>query len=336
MRPPGRPPTTRGVRLLIKRLALENPTWGYRRIHDREVAGDSAEVEALKLLARTHQTLIWERQRHVLRLRSALREFFPAALEAFEDLRAPDTLELLGRAPDLARAAKLSKVTIVAALKRARRGGVEAKAAQIQAVLRASELRQPQAVARAYGTIVASHVRLIKAMLADVAEMEQVVGQGFGRRPEAEIYLSQPGLGPILGARVLGEFGDAPQRYPMRRPGRNHAGTSPITRAGLRQEESRHGLLRRQQMPRRRSPPVGVLRPQGLTGRPRLLKGAQRPQDRPQRRPPPARQSPRRHPARLPQDRHPLRRNHRLGTPPQRRRLTIYNLGCLPNSGRSQ
>jgi transposase len=53
------------------------------RDHHRQVAGDSPEAEALKLVARTHQTLIWERQRHVLRLRSALREYFPAALEAF-------------------------------------------------------------------------------------------------------------------------------------------------------------------------------------------------------------------------------------------------------------
>jgi hypothetical protein len=77
-------------------------------------------------------------------------EFFPAALVAFEDLTAPDTLELLGRAPDPARAAKRSKATIAAALRRARRRGVDAKADTIRTVLRASELRQPEAVARAW------------------------------------------------------------------------------------------------------------------------------------------------------------------------------------------
>ncbi len=68
--------------------------------HHRLVAGDSAQAEATKLVARTHQTLIWDRTRQVLRLRSVLREFYPAALSAFDDLAAPDTLELLGRAPD--------------------------------------------------------------------------------------------------------------------------------------------------------------------------------------------------------------------------------------------
>ena len=79
------------------------------RAHHRPVAGDSSEAEAVKLVARAHQSLIWDRSRHVLRLRAALREFFPAALQVFADLDAPDALELLGRAPDSDRAAALSR-----------------------------------------------------------------------------------------------------------------------------------------------------------------------------------------------------------------------------------
>jgi hypothetical protein len=74
----------------------------------RAVAGDSAGAEGVKVLARTHKTMIWERTRQVQRLRQQLREYYPAALEACDDLDAPDTLELLGKAPDPARAAKLT------------------------------------------------------------------------------------------------------------------------------------------------------------------------------------------------------------------------------------
>jgi transposase len=42
--------------------------------------------------------------------------------------------------------------------------------------------------------------------------------------------LSQPGLGPILGARVLAEFGDDPSRYASAKARKNYAATSPITR----------------------------------------------------------------------------------------------------------
>jgi len=205
------------------------------RAHHRRLAGDSPEAEGLKLVARTHQSLIWDRQRHVLRLRAVLREFFPAALAAFDavglELTSPDALELLGRAPDPDRAAQLSRSKIAAALKRARRRDVEAKAEQIQTVLRVPELRQPAAVQRAYAVIVSSQVRLITALIGDIAELEVVVAEGFGRHPDAEIYASQPGLGVILGARVLSEFGDDPHRYTDAKARKNYAGTSPITRA---------------------------------------------------------------------------------------------------------
>ena len=57
------------------------------RHNHRPMAGDSAEAEAIKVLARGHQNLIWARTRHTNALRSALREYYPAALEAFDDLQ---------------------------------------------------------------------------------------------------------------------------------------------------------------------------------------------------------------------------------------------------------
>jgi len=53
----------------------------------------------------------------------------------------------------------------------------------------------------------------------------------FHCHPDAEILLSQPGMGATLGARVLGEFGDDPDRYADAPARRNYAGTSPITKA---------------------------------------------------------------------------------------------------------
>jgi transposase len=201
------------------------------RTHHRPVAGDSPAVEALKLVARTHQALIWDRTRHTLRLRSALREFFPAALEAFPELTAADALELLGRAPDPARAARLSRSKITAALARAHRRDPEAKAEAIQAVLRAAALRQAPQIEAAYAAIAASAVRLIAQLNTQIAELQAVVAEGFGRHPDAEILTSQPGLGPVLGARVLAEFGDDRSRYADAKARKNYAGTSPITRA---------------------------------------------------------------------------------------------------------
>jgi transposase len=197
----------------------------------RPVAGDSAQAQAVKVVARTHKTLIWERTRTTQRLRHALREYFPAALVAFEDLDAADTLELLAKAPDPAAAARLSTSQISAALKRARRRNISDKAAAIQAALRAEHLGQPPAVTAAY----AASVRALAAVLVTLGEqvkaLQGQVEAHFGQHPDAEILASQPGLGPILGARVLAEFGDDPVRYTSAKARKNYAGTSPITRA---------------------------------------------------------------------------------------------------------
>jgi transposase len=197
----------------------------------RAVAGDSPGAEAVKVVARTHKTLIWERTRQVQRLRHQLREYFQAALEAFEDLDAPDALELLGKAPDPAKAAKLTRAQISAALKRARRRDIPAKATVILAALRSAQLGQPPPVTNAYAVTVRSLIAVITVLNEQVKTLQGQVEADFGRHPDAEIYRSQPGLGPILGARVLGESGDDPDRYASGKARKNYAGTSPITRA---------------------------------------------------------------------------------------------------------
>ncbi|MGW3974941.1 IS110 family transposase [Streptomyces ardesiacus] len=197
----------------------------------RPVAGDSAHAEAVKVVTRTHKTLIWERTRHTQRLRHALRDYFPAALQAFDDLDAADTLELLGKAPTPQLAARLTVSQISAALKRARRKNISVKASAIQAALRAEHLGQPEEVTAAYAASITALLAVLTTLNTQIKDLEEQVEAHFGRHPAAEIILSQPGLGVVLGARVLAEFGDDPDRYTSAKARKNYAGTSPITRA---------------------------------------------------------------------------------------------------------
>jgi hypothetical protein len=197
----------------------------------RPAAGDSPQAEAVKVLARTHKTLIWERWAVVQRLRAQLLEYFPAAVIAFEDLDAPDALELLGKAPDPARAAKLTRAQVSAVLKHAGRYKIAARTEAILAALRSPQLGQPPTLTAAYAATARSLIAVIATLNEQVAVLQGQVEAHFGRHPDAEIYLSQPGLGAITGARVLGEFGDDPHRYASSKARKNYAATSPITRA---------------------------------------------------------------------------------------------------------
>jgi transposase len=104
---------------------------------------------------------------------------------------------------------------------------VAGKAEHIATVLRAPALRQPAVLAGAYAVTVGSTVAVITVLNTEIAALQGQVKAHFGRHPDVEIYRSQPGLGEVLGARVLGEFGDDPYRYHDARARKNYAGTSP-------------------------------------------------------------------------------------------------------------
>ena len=218
------------------------------RHNHRPIAGDSAEAEAIKVLARAHQNLIWTRTQHTNRLRSALREYYPAALVAFDDLAHGDALGVLGRAPTPEQGAELSITAIQSGLKRGgRQRNIAARAREIQIALRSEQLAAPASVAAAFGATTRATVGIIAELNRQIAELESSLAAHFETHPDADIYLSLPGLGVVLGARVLGEFGDDPNRYTDAKSRKNYAGTSPLTVASGRKRAvlARHARNRR-------------------------------------------------------------------------------------------
>jgi hypothetical protein len=219
------------------------------RHNHRQVAGDSDLAEAVKVVARSHQSAVWSRQRQVNALRSALREYFPAALAAFgTDLAAGDAVAVLAVAPTPQAGRALSRAKIASVLRRAgRQRNIDPRAAEIQAALRADYLQAPPAVAAAYGAAARSAIRLISAYTAEIAELEEALSGHFDQHPDVRIVRSLPGLGTILGARVLGEFGDDRTRFASPQCRKNYAGTSPITKASGRSHVvlARHARNRR-------------------------------------------------------------------------------------------
>lgn len=198
----------------------------------RPVAGDSELAEAVKVLARAHQSLIWARQRQANQLRSTLREFYPGALVAFEDLAAGDALAVLALASTPTLGRQMSRSKIASALRRGgRQRRVEERAAEIQAALRVPQLEAPGLVAEAMGASVRALVAVVAEFVTQIASLESKLAEHFEQHPDAKLIRSLPGLGMILGARVLGEFGDDPNRYSEAKSRKNYAGTSPITRA---------------------------------------------------------------------------------------------------------
>jgi transposase len=198
----------------------------------RRIAGDSELGEAIKVLARGHQSLIWTRQRQANQLRSTLREFYPAALDAFSEIGGRDALAVLAVAPTPALGRQLSRAKIASALRRGgRQRRIDERAVEIQTALRSAQLEAPALIADAMGATVTALVAVLAELNTQIANLETTLAARFEQHPDAKIIRSLPGLGMTLGARVLGEFGDDPNRYADTKSRKNYSGMSPITRA---------------------------------------------------------------------------------------------------------
>ena len=200
----------------------------------RPLPADTEQAQVVRVLARAHQDAIWARRQDANRLRSLLREFFPAALTAFPDLTTRTALTVLAAAPTPAAAAALTRANLTGLLHAAGRGTRPADAARLADIFAADQLRQSTEVETAMGAAARAIVRTLAAANQSVHELELALADHFEQHPDAEILDSLPGLGLVLGARVLGEYGDDPTRWPDAASRRNYAGTAPITRASGR------------------------------------------------------------------------------------------------------
>src|SRR6266511_2152729 len=195
-------------------------------------AGYSELAEAVKVLARAHQSLIWARQRQVNALRSTLREFYPAALRALPELGTVEACSILGMAPTPERGRRLTLAKVRRSLAASgRKRNLDSMAKQIHEVLQATELEPSPVLSEAYGAVVGSLVVVIDGLVHQIVRLEGELAERFERHPDAEILRSLPGLGLVLGARVLAELGDDPTRYADAKARKSYAGTAPITRA---------------------------------------------------------------------------------------------------------
>lgn len=205
------------------------------RDQHRPLPADTELAQALAVLARAQQDATWDRTQAGNKLRSHLREYYPGFLAAFdtaEKFTSPVARTILQAAPTPADAAKLTPGKLRTLLKRAgRERGIDAGAERIAAVLRIPQMRQSRLVEDAMGHKTLALLRQFEAACASADELEKAATATFNQHPDSEIYLSFPGLGPLLAARVLAEIGDDRTRFADARGLKAYAGAAPVTRA---------------------------------------------------------------------------------------------------------
>lgn len=207
----------------------------------RPLPADSELAQAVAVLARAHQDAIWDKTQMANRLRSHLREYYPAALASFHGngtlgLDSAHARAVLAAAPTPAAAARLTRSQLQALLKRAGRlrRGIEAEAERLREVFRKKHLHQLPQVEQAMGKQTQALVQQLDAACRSVDDLAAATEAAFLTHPDAEIITSFPGLSVMSGARVLAEVGDDRDRFADARALKAYAGAAPVTRASGR------------------------------------------------------------------------------------------------------
>jgi hypothetical protein len=192
---------------------------------------DSDQAMAVGVLARAHTDLTRRRRGEANVIRNLLREYFPAALTAFPNLDAFSVVTVLSAAPTPTAAAALTHEDLVALLARAGRVGRPDLAARLHRIFAEPQLQMPGPVEAAMGVALQALLSGYGATLRAVKDLETHLTGVVAEHPDAGVMAGLPGLGPVLTARLIGEFGDDPERFPHAGARRSYAGMAPVTRA---------------------------------------------------------------------------------------------------------
>ena len=219
----------------------------------RPLPADSELAQAIAVLARAQQDAIWERTCAHNKLRSLLREYYPALLAAFTDKRGsllrPEARALLAAAPTPRAAAQLTITQLATLLRQAgRQRGIDAEAARIQAILRTESLHQLPLVEDAFGRQALALLRALDTACTNAEDLASATIDHFDKHPDAEIITSLPGLGSLTGARVLAEIGDDRSRFTTARALKAYAGSAPVTRASGKSLTVTHRRVKNQRL----------------------------------------------------------------------------------------
>jgi len=219
----------------------------------RWLPADSELVQAIAVLARAQQDAVWNRALLSNQLRSHLKQYFPAALAAFQvrgvGLDSREARTVLAAAPDPAAAAALTKTRLRSLLRQSgRQRHIDAWADRLRDIFTGEYLHQSPLVEQAMGRQTKALMLQLDAACRAATDLADATAEAFDTHPDAEILNSFPGIGPLTGARVLGEIGDDRGRFATARGLKSYAGSAPVTVASGKSRLVHHRKVKNQRL----------------------------------------------------------------------------------------
>jgi transposase len=210
-------------------LRMEGQNW-------KALRAEQPLIKELRLLCRDEVSLIEQRTAFINQLRRALAEYYPAALEAFEDWTSVSAWMFVQRFPTPESLAKAGKRKWQNFLHSRRLWGSQHGPRRMEIFAHATEFTGTPPTVKAKSLLALSLVKMLFAIEKQLALYRQRIEELFARHPDHDLFGSLPGAGPKLAPRLLSEIGDDRQRFDGDVQNLQClAGTAPVTkRSGKR------------------------------------------------------------------------------------------------------
>ncbi len=188
-----------------------------------------ARSRELGMLSEERRKFDNDRKRMVNRLRDALKSFYPLVIELFDDLSTPMVCAFITRWPSLQSLQRARETTLVNFFQAHRSRSREKIAQRVALIRQAIPLTSDEALIRSGIERVQAQVMLIGSYLEAIEGLDQAIREGYLAHPEHDLIDSFPGLGAVLGPRVVAVLGSDRTRWESAESLQKMSGVAPVT-----------------------------------------------------------------------------------------------------------
>lgn len=205
--------------------ALRTDGHGWRRLQPQD-----ARTHELRLLCRDEMGLIEQRTALVNRLQEALHEYYPAALQAFDDWTAPAAWAFVVAFPtpqELTRAGQRRWQKFLHTHKLYR---PQTARQRLEVFAQAARFASPSgAVTQAKSFLAVALAKQLRLLENQLQDYRQRIQQLFADHPDHDVFGSLPGAGPKLAPRLLAELGSNRGEFDSAQALQCYAGSAPVS-----------------------------------------------------------------------------------------------------------
>ena len=189
----------------------------------------SIQMRTLAHLVEKRRRLVDDRRRFANRLISALKAYYPQAVEWFSHKETFVFCAFITRWPTLQQVKRARRITLERFFREHHVRRPHLTEARIQAIRTATVLTDDPAVIQPCTLEVLALARQLETTLELIRQFDQAIDQLVPKLPDYALFASLPGAGPVLTPRLLTAFGEDRDRFHSAAEVQQYCGIAPVT-----------------------------------------------------------------------------------------------------------